>query len=320
MGWQDRDYARDQPQRQRVDVRRSQRGGGGGGYGGGPGGPGGPGGGGIFGGGRPSIGKKSVVFWLLVINIGVFVVDGLLGRILQTHAPLGNWGYFSAEVAIMDGQVWRFLTFQFLHASPGHLFGNMLGIFFLGPLIESYLGSRRFLAFYLLSGFAGVFAYLFFWQTGFVFSESTAILVGASGGVFGILIAAACVAPNVTVLVMFIIPMKLRTVAWCLVAFAAYTVLAMGDQSGSNAGGEAAHLGGAAVGYLLIRKTQWLNFADGFGSMWRNFKGRAKKRRDKGDDAEMDRILDKIRDQGLHSLSESEKQILQRASDNRKSA
>jgi hypothetical protein len=165
-----------------------------------------------------------------------------------------------------------------------------------------------------------VIAYLFFWQTGLVFSEPTTILVGASGGVFGILIAAACVAPHVTVLVMFIIPMKLRTLAWCLVAMAAYKVLAMGDQMGSNAGGEAAHLGGAAVGYLLIRKAHLLDFVDGLGPMFRNLKGKAKKQRDKGDDAEMDRILDKIRDKGLHSLSEKEKTILQRASDSRKSA
>jgi membrane associated rhomboid family serine protease len=73
--------------------------------------------------------------------------------------------------------------------------------------------------------------------------------VGASAGIFGILIAAAQVAPHATVLIYGVIPMKLRTMAWVLLGVAAYMIFT----GGRNAGGEAAHLGGAVVGFLLMQ-------------------------------------------------------------------
>jgi membrane associated rhomboid family serine protease len=80
-------------------------------------------------------------------------------------------------------------------------------------------------------------------------------LVGASAGVYAVLIAAAQIAPDATVLVYGIIPVKLRAMAWVLLAVAIYTVFT----AGNNAGGEAAHLGGAVLGWLLIRNPQALN-------------------------------------------------------------
>jgi membrane associated rhomboid family serine protease len=75
-------------------------------------------------------------------------------------------------------------------------------------------------------------------------------LVGASAGIFGVLIAAAHVAPNAMIMMMFPpVPMRLRTLAWVFIAIAVYTVFTRGR----NAGGEAAHLGGAIVGFLLMQ-------------------------------------------------------------------
>jgi hypothetical protein len=71
-------------------------------------------------------------------------------------------------------------------------------------------------------------------------------------------VAAAVVAPNATVLVYGIIPMQLKAMAWLMLGFAVYTIFTMGH----NAGGEAAHLGGAVMGWLLIRNPQWLNIFD----------------------------------------------------------
>src|SRR5262245_22431064 len=110
----------------------------------------------------------SVTTWLIIINVAVFFLDGMLRRaqgapmrsdpefdgsmsmmLLAAHAPryaweymmqmmgpLERWGYFSTAKAIYGGQIWRFITFQFLHASPGHLIGNMIGMFFFGPIVE----------------------------------------------------------------------------------------------------------------------------------------------------------------------------------------
>jgi membrane associated rhomboid family serine protease len=211
----------------------------------------------------------SVATWLIVINVAVFVLDGLTGR------QLTLFGYFSASTAIYGLQVWRFITFQFLHASISHIFFNMLSLYFFGPMVESYLGRRRFLAFYLLCGAAGAGMYLVLWQLGFLQYGASTPLVGASAGIFGVLIAGATIAPDARVMLLFPpIPMRLKVLAWVLLGIAAFTVLT----AGPNAGGQAAHLGGAALGALLIRRPQWLNFAEQLGPP------RARRRRFFGDD------------------------------------
>jgi membrane associated rhomboid family serine protease len=221
----------------------------------------------------------SVTTWLIVINVAVFLLDPILYRggqgiaysetvhinppvAWRAEPPLWGIGHFSLSLAIGKLQLWRFITFQFLHAGLGHLLMNMIGLYFFGPMIESYLGSRRFLAFYLLCGIGGPVAYFILWAMRFLIAYPWVPLVGASAGIFGILIAAARVAPNATVLVYGILPARLKTVALVLLAVAAYTVLAYGGSGRHNAGGEAAHLGGAGVGFLFIRNPQWLRLFD----------------------------------------------------------
>ena len=192
----------------------------------------------------------SVTTWLIVINVVVYVLNGFSDDLVA------RWGYFSATTAIYDLQLWRFITFQFLHANLSHIFFNMLALYFFGPLIENYLGSRRYLAFYLLCGTAGAAMYLILWVLGFLESGAQTPLIGASAGIFGVLIAAARVAPDTTVMLMFPpIPMKLKVLAWIMIGIAVFTVFS----NGRNAGGEAAHLGGAALGALLIWQPQLLN-------------------------------------------------------------
>jgi membrane associated rhomboid family serine protease len=210
----------------------------------------------------------SVTTWLIVINVAVFVLDGVSGSLLT------DWGFFSAVTAIYNLQVWRFITYQFLHAGFTHIFFNMLALYFFGPLIEGYLGSRRYLAFYLLCGIAGAVMYVILWQLGLLHYGARTPLVGASASIFGVLIAAARVAPDTTVMLMFPpIPIKLKVLAWIMIGIAVYTIFA----NGANAGGEAAHLGGAALGAFLIWRPQVLNVF----AMWPPKK---RKRRFFGDD------------------------------------
>jgi membrane associated rhomboid family serine protease len=237
-----------------------------------------------------------VATWLIAINVAVFVIDAILagagvrfihliatvdGQTWRELFPLVSqvenlprdrqyvvqqpmqlierWGYFSVTTALAGLQVWRWITFQFLHAGIGHLLGNMIGLYFFGPVIEDYLGKRRFLAFYLLCGIAGPVVYLLFALTGILATSPITPLIGASAGVFGILLAAAQVAPRAQVMLLFPpIPMQLRTLAYVLLGVAAFTVFTQGR----NAGGEAAHLGGAALGFLLIKNPRFLNWAE----------------------------------------------------------
>jgi membrane associated rhomboid family serine protease len=218
---------------------------------------------------RPPVGVMqmwSVTTWIIVINVAVFVLNLFLFTIrIDPQARVGYrvpvlWelGYFSVATAIGHLQVWRFITFQFLHAGLTHILFNMFALYFFGPLIEAYLGRRRFLAFYLLSGVGGGLMYVVLWALGFFGAgpnASNVPLVGASAGIFGVLVAAARIAPDATVLIYGSIPMRLKTMAWVMIGIAVFTIFT----GGNNAGGEAAHLGGAAIGFLLISNPRWLN-------------------------------------------------------------
>jgi len=227
---------------------------------------------------RDSFGRvpiMSVTMWLIVINIAVFLIEQLSIRttgVYQVVTPIGviimspieYWCHFSAYTVIQLHQVWRFITFQFLHAGFSHIAFNMFALYMFGPMIESYLGRRRFLAFYLLCGAAGGAAYILLWQFHLLVTSPYVPLVGASAGIFGVLVAGAVVSPSATIMLLFPpIPMQLKTFAWVLIGVAVFTVFT----SGHNAGGEAAHLGGAAMGAALMSNPSVLNIFD--PSMWR---------------------------------------------------
>ena len=272
-------------------------------------------GGGMGGGGFGSrLGSRSVVTWLLGINCAVFLLDLVLGGAMRGGglSPT-RWGAFSVIQAVDQFQVWRFFTYQFLHSGLLHIFFNMLALYFFGPMLESWWGSRRFIAFYLLCGMCGA---LLFWPLvevgGIIPATRGSILVGASGSIFGVLLGAARIAPNQTVMLLIPpIPMKLRTMAYVLVGMNVLMVLA----GSGDSGGAAAHLGGAALGLLLVQKPNLLNWADRL-----NLPQRAQRKPKPKPDpqVEVDRILDKVRDRGLHSLTSREKKTLRRATDEKR--
>lgn len=242
-----------------------------------------------------------------------------------------SFGHFSTGKAFLELQVWRFITFQFLHADVYHLLFNMLGLWFVGGLVEEYLGRRRYLAFYLACGLFGAIAYLALNLFGFVliqyvnpglkglvpallFDDIFTPLVGASAGVFGVLMAAARIAPDSIVDVLLIIPMKLRTAVYIFLGLAALNLL----RSGPNAGGDAAHVGGAVAGAIFIRRMHLLrDFFDVFSDSRRAARrGRAESVVTAGGPpiSAVDKVLDKIRANGLESLTDAEREVLKQES------
>lgn len=237
----------------------------------------------------------SVTTWLIVINISVLFADGIVHRLMAPHRPVDaeeyflsqsspqdaisqmgvieRWGYFSVDKAIYHGQIWRFLTFQFLHASPLHLIVNMIGLFFFGPIVESHFGHRRYLAFYLLCGMSGAVCFALLAWSRIVPVESWEPMVGASAGIFGVLIGAAMIAPDVQLFYYFF-PVTVRMVAIVAMLMAAYAVFV----GGGNPGGEAAHLGGGAMGFVFMKNQQWLN-PFGPRRQWANVGTARRKRR-----------------------------------------
>src|SRR3954451_24488303 len=176
MGIYDRDYYRDSPRR---------------------------GGFGVF-------SMASVTTWLIVINVAVFFIDQMsiryrvdeaTGYVIGILRPIQQWGAFSKLTAVDHFQVWRFFTFQFLHANFVHIFSNMISLYLFGPIVENYFGRRRFLAFYLLCGCSGAFVYLLLLLAGILHGDQV-WLVGASAGIFGVLVAGAMLAPDVTIMLL----------------------------------------------------------------------------------------------------------------------
>lgn len=251
--------------------------------------------------------------------------------------PIQALGHFSTAKAffwiptsglvVLGLEVWRLVTFQFLHANLTHIVMNMLGLYFFGPIVEQFLGRKKYAAFYLMCGICGGLLYLLLNLLGLIgiplpgalHVDASTPLVGASAGVFGVLMACAVIAPDVKVQLIFPpIPMKMRTMAYIFLGIALFNLLIF---KGSNQGGDAAHVGGALAGFFFIKRSHLLrDFFDIFGGKKRGAKpgkrgGRAPSA---AADREIDAILTKIQKSGIHSLSASEKAALARASEDRR--
>jgi len=247
-----------------------------------------------------------VVKWLLIINIGVHLFQAIMFR-QQLGSPTQLTPLESAfsvypETFGKAMQLWRLVTYQFLHGSGFHIFANMLGLFFLGPTMERHWGSRRFIVFYLGCGVAGGLFYMLLVAVKMV---GVGPMVGASGAILGMLAACAILFPHFVVFIL-LFPVPIRVAAIGLMLLYVLNVLV----GGWNSGGDAAHLGGMAAGaaYVLL------------GPAMARYKlksrsGSHEKRLEQARllQIEVDRILAKVHRSGLHSLTMKEKRILKKA-------
>lgn len=234
--------------------------------------------------------------------------------------PLVAYGHFSTFYGFERFEMWRYITFQFLHGGVSHIFFNMFGLWIFGGMVEQYLGFKRYAAFYLTCGIFGAIAYLVLnllgaqlglSLPGLLIDSIHTPLIGASAGVFGVILACAYIAPDAIVqLLIPPIPIKLKWFAYGYVAVAAWNLF----RGGHNAGGDAAHMGGAIAGYFFIRNAHLLrDFFDIFGDSRKTQEPSVRT----GTDAEVDRILAKVHRDGLASLSNEERHTLRHASQRR---
>ena len=277
-----------------------------------------------------------VVKWLLISNIAIFFINILMNKVMTAY------GHFSVATVFEYGQIWRFLSFQFLHGDFGHLLFNMYALYMFGSFVEQWWGSRKFLVFYLACGASGALFYSVLYSLGLFGKEAIDLgggllipssyipLVGASAGIYACLVAVAVIAPNLEVRLLFPpIPMKMRTFALGILGIAVVVTF----MNWSNAGGEAGHLGGAILGFILMKYPKLLAFIGdgvtkkrGGGAGRRVFDAREvrrpveKKIRPRThinlNDSEVDQILDKVNREGIQSLTDHEREVLRRSSGN----
>ncbi|WP_298831416.1 rhomboid family intramembrane serine protease [uncultured Piscinibacter sp.] len=174
---------------------------------------------------------------LLLINVALFAADQLFGRMLTALFALWPLGSHFMP--------WQVVTYSFLHGSLGHLFFNMLGLWMFGAELERMWGAKRYLQFYFASVLTAALTQLL---VGVV--AGGAPTVGASGGLFGLLLAFGMMFPNRIIMPLFPpIPMKAKTF---VMVFGGLELLfgVTGTQSGVA---HFAHLGGMLGGFLMIR-------------------------------------------------------------------
>jgi len=246
----------------------------------------------------------SMVKRLLIINVVVFVPCFLIVRLGQF---IFHWFSVYPATFGMCLQLWRPITYQFLHAGPWHIFINMLVLYFFGPILERLWGSRKFLTFYLVCGAIGGLFYPLLVLVGWL---GVGQLVGASGSILGILAAAAILFPNMRVYVWGIFPVKITVLAIIFAAISIITLLRP-DQY-ANAGGQAAHLAGMAAGAFYVLAESWRNKLK---SKIRAGAWEKKMAAQQNFQQEVDRILQKVHESGINSLTSKEKKILKKATE-----
>lgn len=181
------------------------------------------------------------VKWIIWANVGMFLATLALPVIF---APLG----LSPAMVVERGWIWQPVTYMFLHAGAMHILFNMLGVWMFGVELERMWGTKFFLRYYAVTGIGAAVTTMAVSFLPFEFSESVyaSLTVGASGALYGILLAFAIYYPNRPILMMLLFPVPAK-----------YFVIIIGALSFLTGGGgvaHAAHFGGLLFGYLYLRK------------------------------------------------------------------
>ena len=203
---------------------------------------------------------------LLIINVLVYIGSMLIGNpesdtmlslINERSNLFADWGRYRLAMFFPTSEYFKpfqIVTHMFMHGNVGHLFFNMFGLFMFGPPLESVWGAKRFLGFYLITGFGALGLHLLATYVEMSMMGGSPYLInvpmlGASGAIFGLLAGFGMIFPNATIMLLFPpIPMKAKY----FVLIYAVIELFLGV-SNLNAGvAHFAHVGGAIFGVLLV--------------------------------------------------------------------
>jgi membrane associated rhomboid family serine protease len=285
---------------------------------------------------------------LIAVNIVVFVVLAVIGVLLWI---MGLENIFQlirlqitlpARLDLLMYRPWTLFTYGLVHTDPFHILFNMLSLYWFGKVLTEYLGSKRLVGTFVMGVFVGgliyILAYNLIPRLAPALNSDTLRLIGASGGVYAIVVAAATIAPNTVFYMLLLGPIRIVYIAWFMVFLSFIEITSL------NTGGNLAHLGGALFGYLFVKQlqsgrdltkfvTNTMAWISGLFSRKPKMKvhyikpekttvlqkKQSKQQSAKADtdtqaavpnQDEIDKILDKISDKGYESLTKEEKQKL----------
>ena len=253
---------------------------------------------------RPTISIPSGVKFLLIVNIVVFILVELSGQqslLFRTFGlvPSLVWSKF---------KIWQLFTYLFIHGGIFHIFFNMFVLWMFGKDLESQWGKMEFLLFYFVCGIgAGLITVLFS-------VNSIVPIVGASGAIYGLLLAYGFTYPNQMVYLYGLVPIKVKYMVLGLGAIAFFASLSASQSNVSHI----THLSGMIIGLIFI----YFNINWKVIKLWyirMRLKGLSQQpAKQDNEEAQMkkqvDKILDKLNDSGWDSLTEQEENYLTQAS------
>ena len=270
---------------------------------------------------------------LIVINVAVFLALLFL-EVILTLSGNENWYHeivsqlsLPASLNSLLYKPWTLVTYFFTHVGFFHILFNMLFLYWFGMIIMEFLGSEKLVNLYVLGGLAGGVFYILIYNLIPYFSDRVAIaqMMGASAGVYAVVVGAATFMPNYSISLILLGPVRIKYIAIF------YIIVSFAGTVGPNAGGDLAHLAGAALGFVFIKQmqrgndlgrpvTSFLTFVKSFfvkqpkvRVTHRSTKASPRKRTNgvfHSKQEEIDAILDKISESGYDSLSREEKQKL----------
>ena len=266
-----------------------------------------------------------VIKSLLISNVAVFILMMFVGDF-----RLGNIMFIDVIMALFPlhplgagFQVWQLFTYMFMHGGFMHLFFNMFALWMFGMELENTWGSKKFLLYYLACGVGAGISNLL---------VGAGPTVGASGAIYGILIAFGMMFPDRPIFVYFLLPIKARYFVLIYILLELYA----GVKGTPDGIAHFAHLGGAAVGFIYLMIDQrrfsfqrlWSRARDQFvphdrANRYYSYQNKSVSdakyydlhdEEDRISQQQIDEILDKISQHGYQSLTEAEKKILFEAS------
>ena len=277
---------------------------------------------------KESFKEGSALTRLIYINLGMFLLIRIVNVfyfLAGVQFPFLDWVALPADFHTLASRPWTLITYMFLHFDFLHILFNLLWLYWMGQIFLGYFDQGKLIAIYILGGISGGLFYILGYNFFPVFSESlsNARLLGASASVIAIVTALAIHAPNYSIHLMFIGPVKMKYIA--IISVLLYVI----GISSTNAGGNLAHLGGAFCGVVyVLQLRRGVDPGKGVNWLMNSVKMLIKPKpkvkisyrkpasdieynqRKNQNQARMNIILEKISKSGYSSLSKEEKEIL----------
>jgi membrane associated rhomboid family serine protease len=251
-------------------------------------------------GGVPAQNRGTLTLLVITCLVSVLQMVPGIGPLVENSGQLSHFAVFK------QGEVWRLVTYMFMHAGGGHLLFNALALWMFGPIIEQQWTTRSFVLFYLWAGvLSGAFC---------VFMPLYSPIVGASGALLALLTVYAWYFPRNQILFFFFIPMPV----WLAVVITGVVSLLL-SQTGAGGVAHFIHLGGIVVGVVYMAlKTQFPRYMQRLAdqrsaarkAQFTIVSGRQQASESRARE-KVDALLKKISEKGMHSLSEAERQELE---------